>query len=102
MAVVAEVLANREALVQRRRLEDDAKQAPDVRPVRPHVGAEDADTARGRTHERGDDSEQRRFSAAVRPEQREHFSRADRKAHVFQGDAIPVRVADVCDIERRA
>ena len=98
---MAEVFPDGEALVQRGRLEHDAEQAAHGRPVGPHIGAEHADAAGRRTHERRDDSEQRRLAAAVRPEQREHLSGAHRQAHVVERDAIAVRVADVLDLERR-
>ena len=94
-SVVQEVLAHREPLVERRRLEDDAQPPPHGRRVGPHVGAEHLHRAFRGALQRRADAEQRGLAAAVGPEQRDKRARRHRQRHVVERDAAAVAVREM-------
>jgi len=68
MPLMLEVLAHSQFLVEARRLEDDANAATQSAGVADEIEPEDAGRASVWPNERGENPEERRLAAAVRPE----------------------------------
>ncbi len=102
MALVAQVLLDRELAVDARVLEDDAELAADVVRLRADVEAADARRAGGRGKDRREDAEERALPAAVRSEQREQLALAHLERHARERLAVAVAVAKIVDLDRGA
>ena len=74
MALAAQVLFDRQRLVQALGLEDDADRAPHRGGVARHIVAGDLGAAFGGHHHRGENAEERRLAAAVRTQQAEDLA----------------------------
>ena len=97
MAVMDQVFEAGQLGVQAGFLEDNADSPADGGRIPGHGYAEDAGLSAARGHERGEDAEDRRFSAAVRPEQAENLPAGNLEADSGQGGALAVGVREVPD-----
>jgi hypothetical protein len=82
-AVVARLLARREAVVDARRAGEEAEAAADLVGPRRRVHPRHLDPARGRAEDRGEHAQRGGLAGAVRAEEPEHLPRLRR-----EGDAV--------------
>ena len=94
-AVVAEVLGDRQLLVEARRLEDDAELTANGGRFETKVVAEDRDLALLERNERRQQTEERRLAAAVRAEEGEDFALGDIEREIVDGETVAVAVGNV-------
>ena len=101
VALGAQVLFDRECLIEALRLEDDADVTAHRRGVALHVVAGDDGVAIGRHHHGREDAEEGRLAAAVGTEQAEDFALLHFEADVRKRDAVAVTVGKVLDLNHR-
>ena len=101
MPLMREVLAHPQFLVEARRLKDDAEPAAQGAGIAQEVEPENAGRAARRPNEGGENAEEGRLAAAVRPEQAEDFARRDAERDVVEREAVAIAMGEVARDERR-
>ena len=101
MTLVGEVFADRQFLVEARRLENHAEMAADCVRLAEEIEAEKIGAAIGRPNERRKDAEESGLSAAVRAEQAENFAGIDRERDLIERPPLAVAVGQAINCERR-
>ncbi len=99
MPLRAEILFDRESLVQALRLEHHADRTADRRGVSGDIVPRDLGATLGGHHHGGKNAEERRLAAAIRPQQSKNLSLFHFKVDTREGNAVPVAVGQVlnCD-----
>ena len=98
--VVHEVLGEREILVERARLEDDAETLQGRARLAAHVVAQNADLAGDVVVEARDEREQRRLAGAVEAEQDAEGAARHGQRHVVEREVVAEAVAHAVDDQR--
>src|SRR5438045_7136845 len=95
MALMPEILISRQLGIDALRLEHDSDLAAKAGGILRGVAAHDQSAAAGRNHQRRKNAEQRRFAAAVGPQQPKQFRRPYVEAHTVQSCAALVPVNEI-------
>ena len=95
MPLCAQILFHCEGLVQALRLEHDAHRTPHRGRIARHIVAGDFGAPFGGHHHRGENAEERRLAAAIRPQQSKDLALSYFEADCREGNAVPVAVSEV-------
>jgi len=97
--VVAEVLGHRELRVEARALEDHPQAHPHRARLVGQIPAQHPHGSPGRRHEGGEDLEEGRLAASIRPEETKDLSAGYGKGDAGERFPSPVQVTQVLDLD---
>ena len=101
MALMAQVLSDRQLAIEAPGLKNDADAPPHFARLARHVEAENSRSPRSGREFSREDAKQRGLAAAVRPEQAEDLARENLEAHSVESRTIAEALPEVFDLDHR-